>query len=98
MLITISLLATVAGLTGAASLTKFVCEVLGTSSNLKPCSKVAGACSSSRASEEPSHTIPKGQGTDPQLVRGLLDDAEIKLRVLRREMPGPRRRSAAHIQ
>lgn len=91
MLITLSLVAGLAGVTGAASLTRYFCELFGNG--------YAGRLTKSRLRKadiglerNDSVDIPLSLAGDAQLIRGLLDDAEITLRVLRRERPGPSRR------
>lgn len=85
MLITLSIIGGLAGVTGAASLTKFFCETFGKGITLKPPGRF-------RLEHRDSLDIPEGLADDAQLIRGLLDDAEITLRGLRRERPGPSRR------
>ena len=94
MILTLTIIAGLAGVTGAASLTRYLSEVLGTDYKLAPRSRQ----SPSKGSRQPSRKEDTGisiaavSGADPRVLRSLLDDAHIKLRVLRREMPGPRRR------
>ena len=91
MLITLSLIGGLAGVTGAASLTKFFCEAFGKGISCK----APGSCSikgDSQLERCDSAGIPVALAADAQLIRGLLDDAEITLRGLRRDRPGPSRR------
>ncbi len=91
MLITLSLIGGLAGVTGAASLTKFFCEAFGKGISCK-----APGSSSKKGDSQlercDSAGIPVALAADAQLIRGLLDDAEITLRGLRRDRPGPSRR------
>jgi len=91
MLITLSLVAGLAGVTGAASLTRYFCELFenGHAGQLRT-SRLRKA--DTDLERKDSINIPLSLASDAQLIRGLLDDAEITLRVLRRERPGPSRR------
>jgi len=89
MLIILSLLAAVGGVTGAFSLTKVLQEVLCSGETKKgkgrgnPAGEVDGAAH--------CRCLPESLSGHKHLIDGLLDDAEIHLRSLRRQKPGPSR-------
>lgn len=94
MLITLSILAGLAGVTGAASLTRYFCENFKTGSNLPSQTKMSRGRAGVQLRQKGSADVPVGMADDAQLIRSMLDDAEITLRGLRRERPGPSRRYA----
>jgi hypothetical protein len=98
MLVSLSVIAGVAGVTGAASITKWLSEALVTQRPVirsQPAPPTECSSSSSSSSREAGAIpLPQHLASRSQLVHSLLDDVEIKLRSLRRERPGPGRRYA----
>ena len=93
MLVTLSLIGAVAGVTGAASITRWLSEALLIQRPQSQASQVAAQPLDSSGSEASAAIpIPQHLASRSQLVKSLLDDVEIKLRSLRREKPGPSRR------
>ncbi|BDA43939.1 hypothetical protein COCOBI_05-1230 [Coccomyxa sp. Obi] len=91
MLITLSILGGLAGVTGAASLTRYFCETFGKDTSLLSRSRSDKSRAGVQLRQKDSIDVPVGMAEDAQLIRSMLDDAEITLRGLRRERPGPSR-------
>ena len=98
MLVTLSLIGAVAGVTGAASITRWLSEALHVHSPKCQANRATAQCTdiAGTGSNEQHHSaallIPQHLLPQSQLVKGLVDDVEIKLRSLRRHKPGPSRR------
>ena len=82
MFLALSLCTAIAGVTGAASATRWLTDAVQVAHSNKGPSTDRG---------ETAHFL-RPQGASPQLINSLLDDVEISLRSLRREKPGPSRR------
>ena len=90
MLLTLSILGGLAGVTGAASLSRLFCETFGKGTSSSSANRVSTDRGSVHLRQRHSVDVPVAD--DAQLVQNMLDDAEIRLRTLRRERPGPSRR------
>ncbi len=94
---TLSILGGLAGVTGAASLTRLFCETFRKGASLSSPSRSSTERGSVQLRQKDSVDVPIGMADDAQLIRSMLDDAEISLRALRRERPGPSRRYGAGL-
>ena len=94
MFLALSLCTAIAGVTGAASITRWFADARQGAHTTKN-----GGLSNSSSAEFPFAVLtadcPRPQGASPQLINSLLDDVEISLRSLRREKPGPSRRCSS---
>ena len=97
MLVIASLIAALAGLTGASSLARCLSNATGQPQGTSVHSrKVQAQGQAPLAGKVLGHAhsfpVPASLSSQASLIASLLDDAEIQLRVLARQKPGPQRR------